>query len=66
MEKSRNRANKLMKTAIVIYDQTLADAPAGLGLCFCQNAGLGLDIGTRRGKITNFDDRTIADENRRA
>ena len=66
MEKSRNQTNKLMKTAIVIYDQTLADASAGLGLCFYQNAGLGLDIEQGMEKIAKSGIRTIEDGNCRA
>jgi len=62
-EKSRNRTNELMKTKIVPYDQTLAEALAGTGLCSHQGSPQKLDFGHGVEKIAKFDERTIEREN---
>jgi hypothetical protein len=52
-----------MQTEIVIYDQMLADAAAGLTLCFCQPASQKLDTGQCVEQIANFDEQTIESGN---
>src|SRR5262245_58087577 len=53
-EKSRNRANKLMKMEIVPYDQNLAEASLGSVLCSPHAPPPRLDLGQVVGKIRKF------------
>jgi len=62
MEKLRNRANKLMKTEIALYDQELADPLPQPPCAYVKRRPPPLDIGQLE-KIANFDKPTIESGN---
>jgi len=61
---SRISTNELMKTEIVVYDQSLGERPAGVGKVGACRAEAPLREGGKKSQIP--DERTIEDGNRRA